>query len=304
MPSPLVINFSTTAPQKLGTLLPLGALFKSLAILLGLVLLLFYIQNTHLHQPSDLLANFTHKWSASIPNITNSTHTNISHIVFGIVGSMNTWKHKNPYVKSWWRPNVTRGYLFLDRHPTMDFLPWSSSYPPFRVNEDFTKRSSYQKMVRPDQVRIVRTVMETFKQGDEDVKWYVMADDDTILFVDNLVEVLAKYDHTKYMYIGADSECIKSNFDLSFDMAFGGAGYALSYPLAAALAKVFDKCIQRYIHLWVSDFMLYSCLSDFGVPLTHQKGFHQVYIFCNYVSSLILERRARLDVRLTVSAYI
>ncbi|XP_015875709.3 uncharacterized protein LOC107412446 [Ziziphus jujuba] len=256
--------------------IPLATLFKSLAIFLGLVLLMFYIslkKNTHFHQ-FNLLANFTQNWQASVP-ITN-TPTNISHIVYGIVGSMNTWKHKNSYVKSWWRPNVTRGYLFLDRDPTMDFLPWSSSYPPFRVNENFIKRSLYKNIVRPDQVRIVRTVMETFKQGDEDVRWYVMADDDTIVFVDNLVEVLAKYDHSKYMYIGANSECIKSNFDFSFDMAFGGAGYALSYPLAAALAKVFDKCIQRYTHLWVSDFMLYSCLSDLVVSLTHQKGFHQI----------------------------
>ncbi|XP_015875708.1 uncharacterized protein LOC107412444 [Ziziphus jujuba] len=271
----MAVNFTT--PQKHGTLSPLAALFKFLAIFLGLVLLMFYIslqENAHFYQNSDLLANFTQRWSASIPIA--KTPTNISHIVFGIAGSMNTWQQKTSYVKSWWRPNVTRGYLFLDREPTMDFLPWSSSYPPFRVNEDFTKLSSYKNIEWSDHVRIVRSVLEIFKEGDEDVRWYVMADDDTIVFVDNLVEVLAKYDHTKYMYIGASSECIISNFYFSFDMAFGGGGYALSYPLAAALIKIFDKCIQRYIHILYSDFMLYFCLSDLGVSLTQQKGFHQI----------------------------
>ncbi|KAF3452513.1 hypothetical protein FNV43_RR02946 [Rhamnella rubrinervis] len=275
MSAPMLINFTTT-PQKLNSL-PLGALFKSLAIL-GLVLFLFYIslQETYSYQSSDILASFKQKWPASSP-LSYPPTTNISHIVFGIIGSMNTWNHKRSYVKSWWRSNVTRGYLFLDRYPTMEFLPWpNSSYPPFRVNEDITKQKLYPEVKRPDQIRIVRTILETFREGDKDVRWFVMADDDTILFVDNLVEVLAKYDHTKYLYIGANSECVKSNFDFSFNMAFGGAGYALSYPLAAALATKMDKCIQRYIHLWVSDFMLYSCLTDLGVPLTYQKGLHQI----------------------------
>lgn len=275
-----------SAPPKNLSILPLGALFKSLASL-GLVLFLFCIslQETPHYQPSHILASL--KWPTSSP-LNHPPTTNTSHIVFGIVGSMNTWSHKKSYVKSWWRSNITRGYLFLDRHPTMEFLPWpNSSYPSFRVNEDITKRKSYSKVKRPDQIRMVRTVLEMFREDDKDVRWFVMADDDTILFVDNLVEVLAKYDHTKYLYIGANSECVKSNFDFSFNMAFGGGGYALSYPLAAALGTMMDKCIQRYINLWVSDFMLYSCLTDLGVHLTHQKGFHQVYkCVCDIVFSI------------------
>jgi hypothetical protein len=192
---------------------------------------------------------------------------------------MNTWKYKSSYSAAWWQPNITRGYLFLDRAPTPEFQPWPSNFPPFRVNEDVSKLRAFPRMVRPSQVRIVRTIMETFRQGDKNVRWYVMADDDTVLFVDNLVGVLAKYNHSKYYYIGSNSECVKSNSDFSFDMAFGGAGYALSYPLVEALATKLDACIERYPNLYVSDFMLHSCLADLGVPLTHQKGFHQVIAF-------------------------
>ncbi|KAL5538568.1 hypothetical protein UlMin_043684 [Ulmus minor] len=257
------------------------ALCKSIAFLI-LFLLSFYIilfDHDHHYQPSDLLETFKLKFpSSSLPLANNPPPipTNLSHIVFGIVGSMNTWKHKKSYTQAWWRPNVTRGYLFLDRAPTQEFLPWPSSSPPFRVNEDVYNLRTHLKMSSPSQVRIVRTIMETFKQGDEDVRWYVMADDDTILVTDNLVEVLAKYDHTKYFYIGSNSECVKSNFDHSFEMAFGGAGYALSYPLAAALASKLDSCLERYAYLWTSDSILYSCLSDLGVSLTHNKGFHQI----------------------------
>ena len=277
------VSSNLSAIQQNLTPLSLGTLCKSLAIS-GLVLFLFYtflFNPPNNFQTSDLLSTIKQKWpTSSSPIITNST-TNISHIVFGIVGSMNTWKYKKPYIEAWWQPNVTRGYLFLDRPPSEEFQPWPSSSPPFRVNEDVTK--VFSNMARPVQIRIVRTIVETFRHGDKDVRWYVMADDDTVLMVDNLVEVLAKYDHTKPYYIGSNSECVKSNFDFSFDMAFGGAGYALSYPVVEALATKLDGCIERYSYMVVSDFLLHSCLADLGVALTREKGFHQVYN-CNFFS--------------------
>ncbi|XP_062084083.1 uncharacterized protein LOC133790451 [Humulus lupulus] len=261
-----------------------GDLLKSLAIS-GLVLFLFYIvlfDSTHNTKRFDLLETFIQKWPiSSSPNHTLPTppspppiKTNLSHLVFSIVGSMNTWKHKKLYSESWWRPNVTRGYLFLDKPPKNEFLPWPSSAPPFRVNENVKR--IYERASSPSQVRIVRTILEMFREGDEGVRWYVMTDDDTVLAVDNLVEVLSKYDHTNYFYIGTNSECIKSNSDFSFEMAFGGAGYALSYPLASLVATQLDGCLERYPTLKVSDFMLYTCLADLGVFLTHNNGFHQI----------------------------
>lgn len=171
---------------------------------------------------------------------------------------------------------MTRGYVFLDSAPPDDFLPWPPSSPPFRIAYDITKLKVYPKHVNPMMIRIVRMVLETYREGDEGVRWYIMGDDDTVFLIDNLVGVLAKYDHTKYYYIGSNSECVKSNFDHSFDMAFGGAGVALSYPLVAALAEILDECIERYWYLSVSDHILQSCLADLGVALTQEKGFHQV----------------------------
>ncbi|XP_065619787.1 uncharacterized protein LOC112018319 [Quercus suber] len=286
MSSTISSNLSTI--QQNPTPLSLGTLCKSLAIS-GLILFLFYtfLFNPPNYQPSDLLSTINQKWPTSSPIIsTNSTKTNISHIVFGIVGSMNTWSNKKSYIEAWWRPNVTRGYLFLDRPPTEEFQPWPSTSPPFRINEDITKLKVFPKISRPIQVRIVRTIMETFRQGDKDVRWYVMGDDDTVLMVDNLVELLAKYDHTKSYYIGSNSDCVKSNFDFSFNMAFGGAGYALSYPLAEALATKLDDCIERYPDMYVSDFLLHSCLADLGVALTQNKGFHQIDLH-NDISGLL-----------------
>lgn len=105
-----------------------------------------------------------------------------------------------------------------------------------------------------------------------------MGDDDSLLFVDNIVDVLSKYDHTKKHYIGTFSETIKSNVRFSFDMAYGGAGYALSYPLVKALVAKLEECIERYHFIWAGDQLQSFCLSDLGVDVTHEKGFHQVFL--------------------------
>lgn len=276
-PSFLTLEMSPHHAHRNFSPVSLGTLCKSLAIsaISVLVFFLFYTSfNPPNYQPSDLLPSVNQQWLTS--NTTTDPPTNISHIVFGIVGSMNTWKYKRAYSEAWWRPNVTRGYVFLERAPPREFLPWPSSFPPFRVNEDVTKLRAYPRMVKPVQVRIFRTVLETIRQKDKDVRWYVMADDDTVLFLDNLVEVLGKYNHSKYYYLGSISECVKSNLDFSFEMAFGGGGYALSYSLAQALVTKLDDCVERYPHLYASSYMVHSCLADLGVPLTHVKGFHQI----------------------------
>ncbi|KGN66496.1 uncharacterized protein LOC101213989 [Cucumis sativus] len=283
MSSPLSMNSTIAKFRTKLSSISQGDVCKVLAFL-GLTLFMIYvfIFSPPNYQPSDLLTTLKQKFpiintsplSTSL-SLTDPP-TNASHIMFSIVGSMNTWKYKRYYSESWWRPNVTRGHVFLDRSPSAEFLPWSDSSAPFRVNEDIRGFAVYPRIKWPDQVRIFRTVMESFREGDKDTRWFVMTDDDTIIFVDNLVKTLGKYDHKKHWYIGMNSECVKSNFDFSFDMAFGGAGYALSYPLAALVAKRLDGCIERYPHLRVSDQMLFFCLSDLGFTITHEIGFHQI----------------------------
>ncbi|XP_076885970.1 uncharacterized protein LOC143535649 [Bidens hawaiensis] len=128
----------------------------------------------------------------------------------------------------------------------------------------------------PYTIRIARMIKETFKADNEGVRWYVMGDDDTVFFLENLVDVLRKYDHNGYYYVGMNAESIISNTQFSFGMGFGGAGFAFSYPLANILAKNLDVCLKRYKDLHGSDYILQSCVADLGVSVTHVKGFHQV----------------------------
>nr|XP_027122549.1 uncharacterized protein LOC113739524 [Coffea arabica] len=226
--------------------------------------------------PSNSLA-MSNPEKTLLQSNSNDSTTNISHLLFAILGSEGAWHHRKGYGEAWWRPNVTRGHLYLDTAPEGDLLPWSSASPPYRVSENIEKLIKEIAPAVPPIIRLVHTILEAFKEGDkEGFRWLVMGDDDTVFFVDNLVDVLAKYDHTDYYYIGCQSDYVKSNFWFSFNMGFGGAGIALSYPLAKALAKDMNGCLRRYAHMNTFDIIAMYCISDLGVNLSPQKGLHQV----------------------------
>jgi hypothetical protein len=206
--------------------------------------------------------------------------TALSHIVFGIGSAAQTWSRRRGYVELWWRPGRMRGHVWLDEEPAG---PWPvATSPPYRVSTDASRFGSHAAASR-----MARIVADSFaavaaentngtgKDGGE-VRWFVMGDDDTVFFPDNLVAVLRKYDHEQAYYIGAPSESVAQDLMHSYGMAFGGGGFAVSYPAAAELAEAIDGCLDRYRDFYGSDERIHACLSELGIPLTREPGFHQV----------------------------
>ncbi|KAH0704929.1 hypothetical protein KY290_009643 [Solanum tuberosum] len=99
-----------------------------------------------------------------------------------------------------------------------------------------------------------------------------MGGDDSIFFLENLVDVLAKYDHNKYYYFGASSECILSNFWDSFNQGYGGAGFIMSFPLA----KDIESCLRRCPFLKSAHHITMACIVDLGVSFSPLKGLYQI----------------------------
>lgn len=196
--------------------------------------------------------------------------TNISHILFGVGSSVNTWRDRSRYAETWWDPKTTRGYVWLDAKP--DNLTDVRAKIPYRVSE-FNYSSSQSA------VRIARIVVDSFRLRPPNVRWFVMGDDDTVFFTRNLVSVLSRYDHNRMYYIGGNSESVEQDVMHAYDMAFGGGGFAISYPLAARLAELMDGCLDRYSNMYGSDQRVWACVSEVGVPLTKLRGFHQVRTF-------------------------
>ncbi|CAO2207672.1 unnamed protein product [Urochloa humidicola] len=201
--------------------------------------------------------------------------TSLSHVVFGIGGAAKKWRQRRGYVELWWLPGRMRGHVWLDEEPPPG--PWpAATSPPYRVSPDASRfgRSAAAS-------RMARIVADSFAAANatgEEVRWFVMGDDDTVFFPENLVAVLRKYDHEQAYYVGAPSESVTQNLRHTYGMAFGGGGFAVSYPAAAELAGAIDGCLDRYRDLRESDERVHACLSELGVPLTREPGFHQLDI--------------------------
>lgn len=148
--------------------------------------------------------------------------------------------------------------------------------PELRISQDTSNFKYTHRQGKRSALRISRVVSETLRMGMEDVRWFVMGDDDTVFVVENVLRVLSKYDHNQYYYIGSSSESHIQNIFFSYAMAYGGGGFAISYPLAKELELMQDRCIQRYPGLYGSDDRIQACMAELGVPLTKETGFHQV----------------------------
>lgn len=247
-----------------------------------ILFLAFSNQSFCLPQYDTVVSNFHHRKITTTTSPTspqsNSEKTNISHILFGIGGSAKTWNKRRHYCELWWKPNENRGFVWLDERPPENET-WPESSPPYIVSED-TSRFKYSCWYGSrSAIRIARIVKESFELGLENVRWFVMGDDDTVFFTHNLVTVLAKYDHNQMYYIGGNSESVEQDVRHSYTMAYGGGGFAISYPLAAELVRVLDGCINRYHSFYGSDQKVQGCLSEIGVPISKELGFHQVSNF-------------------------
>ena len=209
--------------------------------------------------------------------------TKVEHIVFGIAASSNLWDQRKEYIKVWWKPNQTRGVVWLDSKVRVQA---NEGLPEIRISGDTTKFKYTNSQGQRSALRISRVVTETLKLGMKDVRWFMMGDDDTVFIVDNVVRILSKYDHTQFYYLGSSSESHVQNIHFSYAMAYGGGGFAISYPLAIELAKMQDRCIQRYPSLYGSDDRMQACMAELGVPITKEPGFHQVnYLFHSFLFS-------------------
>ncbi|XP_009595643.1 uncharacterized protein [Nicotiana tomentosiformis] len=211
--------------------------------------------------------------------VNDEEKTGLEHIVFGIAASAKLWEKRKDYIKLWWKPEEKmRGIVWLDK-PVKTVK--DDALPELRISGDTSRFSYTNRQGHRSAIRISRIVSETLRLGMENVRWFVMGDDDTVFVTDNLVRILNKYDHNQYYYIGSLSESHLQNIYFSYSMAYGGGGFAISYPLAKALEKMQDKCIQRYPGLYGSDDRMQACMAELGVPLTKEIGFHQYDVYGN-----------------------
>ncbi|CAH9116477.1 unnamed protein product [Cuscuta europaea] len=246
---------------------------KDLLLLLSTLFIFYLLHSLHHHTPTPTTTSSSIK---AIPAA--ERHLSLSQILFSIAGSSSSFPLRTPYLRLWYNPNSTNAVVFLDNAYRNHSIPG----PPVFVSSDtsrfpYTFPSGKRSAIRV--ARIVRDTLDLELNSGFDfsgIRWFVFGDDDTLFFVENVARILSKYDDEKWYYIGCNSESYAQNEKHSFDMAFGGGGFAISAPLARVLARVLDSCLVRYPHVYGSDSRIFACLTELGVSLTRELGFHQI----------------------------
>ncbi|KAI9017067.1 hypothetical protein BC832DRAFT_527390 [Gaertneriomyces semiglobifer] len=112
-----------------------------------------------------------------------------------------------------------------------------------------------------------------------DAEWYVMLDDDTYVFFDNLAELLSDYNPEDKLYIGGKNmfigcDGVKTWGEGPF-FAHGGSGIVISRGGMKAMMNGLDACIEKYKSCWAGDVRTALCMRDQGILLTSPGGFHK-----------------------------
>lgn len=108
------------------------------------------------------------------------------------------------------------------------------------------------------------------------IQWFIIGDDDTAWFLDNLLQTLQQYNSSKAIYLGNVSDKLEAVQYHGSYFAFGGGGIILSRPLALLAARYIKDC-RRFIHLWGGDEMIGKCITQvLKVNLTRNMHFHQM----------------------------
>ncbi|KAG9394948.1 Protein of unknown function DUF604 [Carpediemonas membranifera] len=106
--------------------------------------------------------------------------------------------------------------------------------------------------------------------------WFVLVDDDCLLFVPNLLALLATFDPAMPLYLGGTSERSRSVARHGW-MASGGAGAVLSRAAMARLVALGSlDCLLDHPEATNGDELLSLCVFDAGVPFTPVPGLHQL----------------------------
>lgn len=282
-----------------------GSFLRFLLLLLLPLTALYFFYTLHLLLASAAASNCPPDSAAAVRLSTNNrtaaatatateskavspAATTLQHVVFGIAASARYWDERKEYIKVWWRPRgAMRGYVWLDREVRESNLSTArTGLPAIRISSDTSAFPYTHRRGHRSAIRISRIVSETFRLGLPGARWFVMGDDDTVFFPDNLLTVLNKFDHRQPYYIGSLSESHLQNIYFSYGMAYGGGGFAISRPLAEALARIQDGCIRRYPALYGSDDRIQACMAELGVPLTKHPGFHQYDVYGNLLGLL------------------
>jgi len=101
------------------------------------------------------------------------------------------------------------------------------------------------------------------KHHANDASWFVKADDDTFMILENLRHLVAEHSHTDNHFFG------RSVFSKGVDYNSGGAGYVFSRETMFEFIAVLNRCEPKTL---AEDINVATCLKKVGIKPAETRG--------------------------------
>ncbi|KAL1522778.1 hypothetical protein AB1Y20_017750 [Prymnesium parvum] len=211
------------------------------------------------HWSLDAIRAKTWKFQTPTPRrcsqATPGTHLTIDDVAFGILTSNRFVETRLRSQKNTWLRQVRHVVFYSESD--IAWLPAVGLKPP--PGEQLVGGGAWKNF----------PALMDLHQRFPHQKWIFFNDDDTYVFVRNLLRTLNNYDPNKDYYIGLywtpriDMEWK----EVQLAYASGGAGYALSHHMMRRLAPLMPSCHGNYTR-WAGDVRVGKCIVDLGVKIT------------------------------------
>jgi len=190
-----------------------------------------------------------------------SSGLSVDDVAFGVLTTGKFLKTRVKAQKETWFHLVRNLVIFSDTHSDGDLgLEVVVEKPEAERNE---------MLIHHTGARRALSVVEGLHKRFPHAKWYFIADDDTYVYVSNLLrEVLGKYNSEDPHYIGwaYPATYMAGFFEGQYrpNVAIGGAGFVLSHSVVLQLLPNIPRCRRSYTWDWQGDFRIAMCVFDLG----------------------------------------
>lgn len=201
-----------------------------------------------------------------------------STILFGVATSVERLKESLVQMRHWLGDGKASLFALVPNDPKVDEVraqlkAWGIDGTIKTAEGDF--RSRYF-----DLVSFLQYEISAERARRPHIRWVGLIDDDTFFpSINEIVNHLETYDHTKPQYIGGISEDF---YQISKHglFAFGGAGIFMSLPLLDQVYAYFDECQKSEKDIDQGDVKLVHCIyKHTRTKLTIESNLHQMDFF-------------------------
>ena len=198
----------------------------------------------------------------------------IEDVSFCVYTSIDTYEERLPQMIETWYKNIPNLYIF-----SANPLPNIENMLKNRKNINITvhimnttreNNSTFNELSNWHKSQIDHShFMKRFYELNPNKKWYVLCDDDSYLYTDQLLRILQGYDSSEQLIIGRSFLIHDSSFGYVrenpevFQHIHGGSGLVMSNPFASAVIPHILECTYEMYPDTVSDARIMLCAQNY-----------------------------------------